>query len=105
MRAALEASQKQASALDLVGCTVELLKQHIEQQFTENMSWDNRSEWHVDHIVPLSSFDLSDIETQKKAFHWTNLQPLWEADSLAKGSKIPENRVWVDFETGWITKL
>jgi hypothetical protein len=44
--------------------------------------------WHVDHIVPCSAFDLTNIEEQKKCFHYTNLQPLWAKDNLSKGNKF-----------------
>lgn len=53
------------------------------------MSWDNygRGGWHIDHIRPLLSFDLSDTEQAKQAFHYSNLQPMWQADNIRKGAK------------------
>jgi hypothetical protein len=59
--------------------------------FTEGMSWDNYGEWHIDHILPCSSFDLADIEQQKICFNYKNLQPLWAEDNLRKGAKIIDN--------------
>ena len=81
---------KTHSVLELTGCDLKFLIKHIEDQFKEGMSWDNWSYdgWHVDHIIPLSSFDLTDIEEQKKAFHYTNLQPLWAKENLSKGCKV-----------------
>ena len=54
------------------------------------MSWDNygRTGWHIDHIIPLSKFDLTDREQFLKACHYTNLQPLWAKDNLIKGNKF-----------------
>jgi len=74
---------------DLIGCTVAELRQHLEAQFTNGMSWENygRSGWHIDHIRPCASFDLSDPEQQRQCFHYTNLQPLWAADNIRKGAK------------------
>lgn len=79
--------QKSASTLELLGCTIEHAREHLEKQFTEGMTWDNHGEWHIDHIIPCASFDLSDPEQQKKCFHYTNLQPLWAKDNLIKGAR------------------
>ncbi len=50
------------------------------------MTWDNHGlyGWHIDHVVPLSSFDLTDHKQVKKACHWFNLQPLWAKENLSK---------------------
>lgn len=81
---------KKDSALELVGCNLEQLKSHLENQFTEGMNWDNYAYkgWHIDHIIPCSAFDLSDPEQQKKCFHYTNLQPLWWYDNLSKSDFV-----------------
>ena len=73
-----------------VGCTKEELKKHIENQFVDGMSWDNygRTTWHIDHIIPLSIFDLTVEENIHKVMHYTNLQPLWASDNIRKGNKI-----------------
>lgn len=73
--------------LDLIGCSVDFLKNYLESKFTDGMSWENYGEWEIDHIRPCSSFNLSDIEQQKTCFHYTNLQPLWWWENLSKGDK------------------
>ncbi len=80
-------SDKELSTLEYLGCTAKELKVHIESQFTEGMNWDNYGfyGWHIDHIKPLCQFDITDLEEQKKAFHYTNLQPLWAEENLKKG--------------------
>ena len=50
------------------------------------MNWGNRKKWHLDHIRPCASFDLSDINQQKECFHYSNFQPLWAKDNISKGS-------------------
>ena len=75
--------------LDLLGCTRQEYRDHLESKFTDGMSWDNYGEWHVDHILPVSSFDQSDPEQQKICWHFSNTQPLWAEDNMAKGSKLP----------------
>lgn len=83
-------AQKSSSTMTLVGCTASELASHIEKQFEPGMSWDNRSQWHVDHILPLSKFDLTREDQQAVAFHYTNLRPMWGKENIAKGSKIPD---------------
>lgn len=78
------------SSFDFIGCSIDELKEHLSSQFTEGMSWENYGEWHIDHIKPCSSFDLSILEEQQKCFHYSNLQPLWALDNLKKGAKEME---------------
>ena len=87
----LRGKNKAASTMALIGCTMNELKQYIESQFTEGMSWENYGYygWHLDHIVPVIVFDLTDPEQQKLCFHYTNLQPLWAEDNHAKHGKLP----------------
>lgn len=75
---------KKTSVLNLLGCSMDELLVHLESQFTEGMNWNNRDKWHVDHIKPCASFDLTDFEQQKLCFHYTNLQPLWAFDNHSK---------------------
>jgi hypothetical protein len=79
---------KLESAIVLVGCTLVALKEHLEKQFKEGMSWENYGKWEIDHIRPIASYDLTSIEQQKECFHYTNLQPLWAIDNRKKGCKI-----------------
>ena len=72
----------------LVGCSWAFLRCYLEAQFTEGMTWENMGEWHIDHIVPCASFDLTDPAQQRECFHYTNLQPLWWQDNLSKGAKL-----------------
>ena len=76
---------------NLIGCTIEQLKIHLESQFIEGMSWENYGEWHIDHIMPCSSFDLEKKENQLICCNYKNLQPLWAQDNLKKGSRINYN--------------
>jgi hypothetical protein len=78
---------KSASTQKLTGCTWKFLVSYLESLFKPGMTWENRSEWHIDHIRPLISFDLTDPEQQKLACHYTNLQPLWAEENLSKGDK------------------
>ena len=79
--------KKTNTTMELCGCSLDELKVWLEKQFVENMSWDNRSEWHIDHIRPCASFDLTDIKQQKQCFHFSNLQPLWAHENLKKSDK------------------
>lgn len=71
----------------LVGCTWAKLRTHLEFQFTDGMTWEKMGLWHIDHIRPCASFDLTDPEQQKECFHFSNLQPLWAEDNLRKSDK------------------
>ena len=77
---------------ELVGCDYLVLTNYIESKWLPNMTWDNHGfgddKWHIDHILPCASFDLTNVEQQKKCFHYTNLQPLWQKDNLEKHDKI-----------------
>lgn len=81
--------RKSRRTFDLIGCTPEELKAHLQSQFLDGMDWGNRHLWHIDHIRPLSSFDLRDLKEQLKAFHYSNLQPLWAEDNHRKSDTTP----------------
>lgn len=94
MRAAVKRAIKKDTkagrrTFELLGYTVEELKSHLERQFLDDMSWDNYGRWHIDHRVPLASFNYEtpDCPEFKAAWAVTNLQPLWGADNLSKGAK------------------
>lgn len=86
INAALRNNYKQTLSLELIGCTVEQLKKYLQKQFKQGMKWENHGMygWHIDHIIPCVSFDLSRVEEQRKCFHYTNLQPLWANENLRK---------------------
>lgn len=79
---------KKNKTFDIVGCPPIFLKEHLEKQFTDGMSWENHGlyGWHIDHIIPLSSAKTE--EEIYKLCHYTNLQPLWAEDNLKKNGKI-----------------
>jgi hypothetical protein len=73
----------------LVGCSVKFLKNWLEWQFDSNMNWENiGSYWHIDHVTPCTSFDLSIEEEQLKCFNWTNTRPLEAKKNMSKHNKI-----------------
>ena len=79
---------KLETTMKLVGCSMPELIKYLENKFKPGMSWKNREKWHIDHIIPCISFDLSKLENQQKCFHYTNLQPLWAHENYSKGKKI-----------------
>jgi len=77
---------KSTKTAQILGCSYEEFKIHIENQFMAGMSWDNRSEWHLDHITPMSWG-----KTEKEIIalnHYTNFQPLWAIDNMKKGNRF-----------------
>lgn len=81
-------TRKAAQTMVLIGCTIEHLMAHLERQFQPGMTWANQGLWHIDHIRPCASFDLTCPEAQRECFNWSNLQPLWAADNLAKSDRL-----------------
>lgn len=78
--------RKNNLTIEMVGCTWDFLKAHIEKQFTKGMGWHNMKDWHIDHLVPLSSA-MDEAELIRLA-HFSNLRPMWAAENMAKGDKI-----------------
>ncbi len=76
---------KSKTTLEIIGCDWETLKEHIESQFKDGMSWENRHLFHLDHRIPLVS--AKNEQELKKLFHYKNLQPLWAKENLIKGKK------------------
>lgn len=78
--------KKCARSFDIVGCSPKFLRAYLESLFLSGMSWERRSEIHIDHRIPLAS---ASTEAELLGLcHYTNLQPLWKKDNLSKGSKI-----------------
>jgi hypothetical protein len=88
LNSAIKRGSKQGSAVRDLGCSIDELKAHLEKQFKTGMTWDNWGEWHIDHIIPLASFNLTDREQLLKAVNFSNLQPLWAKENILKRDKI-----------------
>jgi hypothetical protein len=86
---ALKGTTKSAHTMELIGCTPDALRRHMESLFEPWMTWENqgRGGWHVDHIKACAKFDLTDPAQQRECFNYTNLQPLWAFDNLRKGAQ------------------
>lgn len=77
---------------EILGCTFDELKTHLESRFSEGMSWANFSKWHIDHIIPVS---LAKTEADVvRLNHYSNLQPLWAKDNLLKSNKVQYARTF-----------
>jgi hypothetical protein len=87
MGRALKRITKLGHTLELIGCSIEFFKQHLESQFKDGMSWSNYGKWEIDHIIPCASFNLSNSNEQKKCFNYKNLQPLWWEENRTKHAK------------------
>ena len=89
MYEAVKGNVKSARTQELIGCSVEALRSHLESRFKDGMTWENYGEWHVDHIIPCSSFDFTNSSEQFECFNYKNLQPLWAAENIRKSNKMP----------------
>ena len=90
VKSALRA-KKSKKSIEYLGCTIDEFKEHIESQFEEGMTWDNHGEWHIDHIVPIKYKEDGEVPTLEdtiKRLHWSNTQPLWASDNIAKGNRF-----------------
>jgi hypothetical protein len=91
IRAALKYYCKNTSTIELLGCGISEFKSYLENKFIQGMSWENygnkKGQWNIDHIIPISKFDLNKKEEQFKAFHYTNCQPLWAYLNFIKSNK------------------
>jgi len=85
---AIKYNQKSGSAIKDLGCSIPELKKYIEAKWLPGMTWNNwsRKGWHLDHIKPLSHFDLTNREQFLQACNYTNLQPLWWLDNIKKNN-------------------
>lgn len=97
MNKALRGELKVATTKEFVGCSMNTLREHLENQFQEGMSWDNYGEWHIDHRRPCASFNLALENEQKMCFHYTNLQPMWGAENISKNDSFDE----ANFDREW----
>lgn len=87
-----DSASKSTGIDDLIGCSLDELVQYLTAKFADGMSWENygRDGWHIDHIRPCASFNLSSPEQQRQCFHYTNLQPLWATENIRKGARRDE---------------
>jgi hypothetical protein len=94
----IEGGVKSERTLSYVGCSLNFLRSWFEFQFDQNMSWDNHgSYWHIDHIKPCSSFDLTDNDMLHECYSWSNLRPVHSLENLSKGSKL-DNELLLEYE-------
>jgi len=82
--------KKNGHYFDILKYTTDDLINHLENKFTDKMTWDNYGEWHVDHILPISSFDIKEIGDGEfmKCWSLSNLQPLWGDENIRKSNKV-----------------
>ncbi len=81
--------KKSAPMLRLMGGSFEEVRARLESQFRASMTWENYGVvWHIDHIRPCASFDLTQPDQQRECFHFSNLQPLFAAENLRKAAKL-----------------
>lgn len=88
MRRALRTSKAGKSWTVLVGYSADDLRNHLEKQFHDGMSWENISDWDIDHIIPISNFDLSTPDGIRRCWALTNLRPLWRLQNMRKSNRI-----------------
>jgi 5-methylcytosine-specific restriction endonuclease McrA len=90
IRRALRGQYKTSTLSDRLGYSTAELRKHIERCFKPGMTWSafHKGDIHIDHIIPLKTFDLTDQSQVRSAYALTNLQPMWAKDNIAKGGKV-----------------
>lgn len=84
---AIKGAKKSMRTVELLGCSIQQFLAYVEARFKNGMNWANYGDWHIDHIIPCSHFNLKVEKEQKKCFHYSNLQPLWAIDNMRKSNK------------------
>ena len=86
---ALLKGRTRKGSMELLGCSIEEFKEHLEKKFRDGMTWKNYGIlWQIDHIIPCASFDFSDRDSVSKCFYYTNLQPLTRSENASKWCRI-----------------
>lgn len=93
LRKAIKLGIKIDTTETLLGCSFEQAKTHLETQFQPGMTWENYGQWHIDHIIPCSFFDLTDVHQQRICFNYQNLQPMWAKENISKNNKLSVDRI------------
>ena len=79
--------ERKNTHMELIGCDPDVLKEHIKKQLKDNMTFENYGEWEIDHIKPVSLFNLENEKEMFECFNYKNLQPLWKIDNIKKSNK------------------
>ena len=87
INSALKGTNKSASTMELIGCSIDKLWNHLESKFESWMTKENYGLWHVDHKIACAKFDLTCPEQQRVCFHYTNLQPMEAIENMRKGAR------------------
>src|ERR1043165_4110675 len=85
----LKGKSKSQTTRQVIGVDIEIFRKWIYFQLEEGMTKENYgSVWHLDHVIPLASFNLLDEEELQKAMNWINLRPLTPFKNMEKSNKI-----------------
>lgn len=90
LRKAMLGETRGVSAVRDLGMSIPMFRKYIESRFQPDMSWENYGKWHLDHIQPLASFDLTDADQARAACHYSNIQPLWAEENQRKWCHPPD---------------
>ncbi len=86
-------TNKNNKTVTYIGCDIKFLRNWIEYQFTDVINWNTYGNWHIDHVKPCASFDLTDEKQQLLCFNWSNLRPCLAEENMRKNDKIDDNLI------------